>query len=75
MARKYQYRWNDIKAIKRSLGGILNSYIAGEIEGEKLRNIVYAANCLINACKQITDEELSEIKTALKELEEEANGK
>ena len=50
------YRWNSVKTIKQSLGNILNSYIADEIESDKLRNIVYAANCLINACKQINEE-------------------
>ena len=65
------YRWNSVKAIKQSVGNILNSYIADEIEADKLRNIVYAANCLINACKTINEEELEELREIIKEIKEE----
>ena len=64
------YRWNSVKAIKRSLGNILNSYIADEIEADKLRNIVYAANCLINCCKTINEEELGELREMLNNIQE-----
>lgn len=66
------YRWNSVKTIKQSLGNILNAYIADEIEAEKLRNIVYAANCLINACKQINEEEVQELKDMIQEIQEAA---
>lgn len=66
------YRWNNVSSIKRSLGNILNSYIADEIEAEKLRNIVYAANCLINCCKAINEEEVQELKDMIQELEKRA---
>ena len=64
------YRWNSVKTIKQSLGNILNAYIADEIEAEKLRNIVYAANCLINACKTINEEEVQELKDMIQEIQE-----
>ena len=64
------YRWNSVKAIKQSLGNILNSYIADEIEADKLRNIVYAANCLINCCKTINEEELEELREMLNDIQE-----
>lgn len=64
------YRWNSVKTIKQSLGNILNSYIAGEVEAEKLRNIVYAANCLINCCKAINEEEVQELKDMIQEIQE-----
>ena len=67
------YRWNSVKAIKQSLGNILNSYIADEIEADKLRNIVYAANCLINCCKTINEEEVQELKDMIQEIQEAAN--
>ena len=67
------YRWNSVKAIKQSLGNILNSYIADEIESDKLRNIVYAANCLINCCKTINEEEVQELKDMIQEIQEAAN--
>lgn len=73
MRKKYQYRWNDVKAIKRSLGNILNSYIADEIESDKLRNIVYAANCLINCCKTINEEEVQELKDLINDIQSEVN--
>lgn len=57
--------------IKKSLGNILNSYIADEIEADKLRNIVYAANCLINCCKTINEEELEELKEMLEDIKSE----
>ena len=66
------YRWNSVKTIKQSLGNILNSYIADEIEAEKLRNIVYAANCLINCCKTINEEEVQELKDMIQEIQEAA---
>lgn len=66
------YRWNNIAAIKRSLGNILNGYIAGEVESEVLRNVVYASNCLINACKTINEEEVQELKDLIHELEKKA---
>ena len=66
------YRWNSVKTIKQSLGNILNSYIADEIEAEKLRNIVYAANCLINCCKTINEEEVQELKDMIQEIQERA---
>ena len=65
------FRWNSVKAIKRSLGNILNSYIADEIEADKLRNIVYAANCLINCCKTINEEELEELRAMLEDIKNE----
>ena len=65
------YRWNSVKTIKQSLGNILNSYIADEIEAEKLRNIVYAANCLINCCKTINEEELEELREMLEDIKNE----
>ena len=64
------FRWNSVKAIKRSLGNILNSYIADEIEADKLRNIVYAANCLINCCKTINEEEVQELKDMVHQIQE-----
>ena len=64
------YRWNSVKTIKQSLGNILNSYIADEIEADKLRNIVYAANCLINCCKTINEEELEELREMLTDIQE-----
>ena len=64
------YRWNSVKTIKQSLGNILNSYIADEIEADKLRNIVYAANCLINCCKTINEEEVQELKDMIQEIQE-----
>ena len=64
------YRWNSVKTIKQSLGNILNSYIADEIESDKLRNIVYAANCLINCCKTINEEELEELREMLNDIQE-----
>ena len=67
------YRWNSVKAIKQSLGNILNSYLAGEIESEVLRNVVYAANCLINCCKTINEEEVQELKDMIQELQAAAN--
>ena len=66
------YRWNSVKTIKQSLGNILNSYIADEIESDKLRNIVYAANCLINCCKTINEEEVQELKDMIQEIQEAA---
>ena len=66
------YRWNSVKTIKQSLGNILNSYIADEIESDKLRNIVYAANCLINCCKTINEEEVQELKDLVQEIQEAA---
>ena len=66
------YRWNSVKTIKQSLGNILNSYIADEIEPDKLRNIVYAANCLINCCKTINEEEVQELKDLIQEIQEAA---
>ena len=65
------YRWNSVKTIKQSLGNILNSYIADEIEADKLRNIVYAANCLINCCKTINEEELEELRAMLEDIKNE----
>ena len=65
------YRWNTVNNIKKSLGNILNSYIADEIEADKLRNIVYAANCLINCCKTINEEELEELKEMLEDIKNE----
>ena len=66
------YRWNSVKHIKQSLGNILNAYIADEIEADKLRNIVYAANCLINCCKTINEEEVQELKDMIQEIQEAA---
>ena len=66
------YRCNSVKTIKQSLGNILNSYIADEIESDKLRNIVYAANCLINCCKTINEEEVQELKDMIQEIQEAA---
>ncbi|MFR1812445.1 MAG: hypothetical protein ACLSWP_12910 [Terrisporobacter sp.] len=65
------YRWNSVKAIKQSVGNILNSYIGGEVDGEVLRNVIYAANCLISACKTINEEELEELREILEEIKEE----
>ena len=67
------YRWNSVKTIKQSLGNILNSYIADEIEADKLRNIVYAANCLINCCKTINEEEVQELREMLEDIKKEAD--
>ena len=67
------YRWNSVKTIKQSLGNILNAYIADEIEADKLRNIVYAANCLINCCKTINEEEVQELKDLIQEIQSEVN--
>ena len=67
------YRWNSVKTIKQSLGNILNSYIADEIESDKLRNIVYAANCLINCCKTINEEEVQELREMLEDIKKEAD--
>ena len=64
------YRWNSVKAIKQSVGNILNSYIAGEVDGEVLRNVIYAANCLINCCKAINEEELEELREMLNDIQE-----
>lgn len=64
------YRWNSVKAIKQSVGNILNAYIAGEVDGEVLRNVIYAANCLINCCKTINEEELEELKDLLNDIQE-----
>ena len=66
------YRWNSVKTIKQSVGNILNAYIADEIEADKLRNIVYAANCLINCCKTINEEEVQELKDMIQEIQEAA---
>ena len=66
------YRWNSVKTIKQSVGNILNSYIAGEIEAEVLRNVIYAANCLINCCKTINEEEVQELKDIVAEIQEAA---
>lgn len=66
-----KYRWNSVKAIKQSVGNILNAYIADEIEADKLRNIVYAANCLINCCKTINEEELEELREILEGIKNE----
>ena len=66
------YRWNSVKTIKQSLGNILNSYLAGEIESEVLRNVVYTANCLINCCKTINEEEVQELKDMIQEIQEAA---
>lgn len=65
------YRWNSVKAIKQSVGNILNAYIGGEVDGEVLRNVIYAANCLISACKTINEEELEELREILEEIKEE----
>ena len=67
------YRWNSVKNIKQSLGNILNAYIADEIEADKLRNIVYAANCLINCCKTINEEEVQELREMLEDIKKEAD--
>ena len=67
------YRWNSVKTIKQSVGNILNGYIAGEIEAEVLRNVIYAANCLINCCKTINEEEVQELKDMIQEIQEAAN--
>ena len=64
------YRWNSVKAIKQSVGNILNAYIADEVDGEKLRNVIYAANCLINCCKTINEEEVQELKDMIQEIQE-----
>ena len=64
------YRWNSVKAIKQSVGNILNAYIADEVDGEKLRNVIYAANCLINCCKTINEEELEELRKMLNDIQE-----
>ncbi len=64
------YRWNSVKTIKQSVGNILNSYIAGEVEAEVLRNVIYAANCLINCCKTINEEEVQELKDMIQEIQE-----
>ena len=64
------YRWNSVKAIKQSVGNILNAYIADEVDGEKLRNVIYAANCLINCCKTINEEELEELREMLNDIQE-----
>lgn len=64
------YRWNTVKTIKQSVGNILNSYIAGEVESEVLRNVIYAANCLINCCKTINEEEVQELKDMIQEIQE-----
>ena len=66
------YRWNSVKTIKQSVGNILNSYIAGEVESEVLRNVIYAANCLINCCKTINEEEVQELKDMIQEIQERA---
>lgn len=66
------YRWNTVKTIKQSVGNILNSYIAGEVESEVLRNVIYAANCLINCCKTINEEEVQELKDMIQEIQERA---
>ena len=66
------YRWNSVKAIKQSVGNILNAYIADEVDGEKLRNVIYAANCLINCCKTINEEEVQELKDLIQEIQEAA---
>ena len=66
------YRWNTVKTIKQSVGNILNSYIAGEVESEVLRNVIYAANCLINCCKTINEEEVQELKDMIQEIQEAA---
>ena len=66
------YRWNSVKTIKQSVGNILNGYIAGEIEAEVLRNVIYAANCLINCCKTINEEEVQELKDIVAEIQEAA---
>ena len=67
-----KYRWNSVKAIKQAVGNILNAYIADEVDGEKLRNVIYAANCLINACKAISEEEVQELKDLIQEIQEAA---
>ena len=67
------FRWNSVKTIKQSLGNILNAYIADEIESDKLRNIVYAANCLINCCKTINEEEVQELREMLEDIKKEAD--
>ena len=66
-----KYRWNSVKAIKQSVGNILNGYIGGEVDGEVLRNVIYAANCLINCCKTINEEELEELKEMLEDIKDE----
>ena len=66
------YRWNSVKTIKQSVGNILNSYIAGEVEADVLRNVIYAANCLINCCKTINEEEVQELKDMIQEIQEAA---
>lgn len=67
----HQWRWNDVKNIKKSLSRLINQYLAGEIEAEVLRNVVYAANCLLSACKQITDEEMQELKDMVEQIKKE----
>lgn len=73
LAKKIRRNWSDPKAIKKSLTNLLNAYIAGEIEAEVLRNAVYTANCLLQACKQVTDEELQELKDIVAEIKESRN--
>lgn len=68
MQKKIRRNWSDPKAIKKSLTNLLNAYIAGEIEAEVLRNAVYTANTLLNACKQITDEQIAELKEIVEEI-------
>ena len=75
MRKKNKRKWNDPKAIRKSLTNLLNAYIDGEIEAEVLRNAVYAANCLLAACKQVTDEELQELKDIVAEIQENNNNK
>ena len=50
----------------------LSEDIAGEVEAEVLRNVVYASNCLINACKTINEDEVQELKDLIQELEKRA---
>ena len=68
-----KYRWNSVKAIKQSVGNILNAYIGGEVDGEVLRNVIYAANCLINCCKTINEEEVQELKDLINDIQSEVN--
>ena len=70
LAKKIRRNWSDPKAIKKSLTNLLNAYIAGEIEAEVLRNVIYAANCLINCCKTINEEEVQELKDMIQEIQE-----
>ena len=67
------FRWNSVKTIKQSVGNILNSYIAGEVEADVLRNVIYAANCLINCCKTINEEEVQELREMLEDIKKEAD--